>query len=377
MKAQIRMGVVLAVVVMVVGFLTASFAQCVSGLMVGNSAVGTQSNVLGLPDDGSGSGTIVTKFWIQGNSLEHSSGTVATTDQISSLGGTDYDVWSDWGKAGVLGDCPASTEKTVFLYSIENGGVGQYILLSTSYADYFSGWDFDAISPSSVQNPSTIPSPTLRGVKIGDTTLMVGIDWTPIADLKGYYDVDPQVNLITGIAVRYYQGSDSPPSDKSSDWNLGTVVSIGQSGADPGFAQVLVPNVPGATTYVALSLLFDGASPEGSPAFAETDFVGGSLTVTNLPPPPLSFASVSASRSVGSVVVGWTMASESNAVSYQVFAASRSTGLFKAASGTILRNSALGGTYSASLRNRFGARYFKVGARDNLGLITYSDTVSY
>ena len=377
MKAQVRMGMVLAAVVMVAGFLTTSFAQCASGLMVGNSAVGTQSNVLGLPDDGSGSGTIVTKFWIQGNSLEHSSGTVATTNQISSLGGTDYDVWSDWGRAGVLGDCPVSTDKTVFLYSIENGGAGQYILLSTSYADFFGGWDFDAISPSSVQNPSTIPSPTLRGVKIGDTTLLVGIDWTPIADLKGYYDVDPQVNLITGIAVRYYQGSDAPPSHKSSDWNLGTVVSIGQSGADPGFAQVPVPNVPGVTTYVALSLLFDGASPGESPAFAETDFVGSPVIVTNSPPPPLSFGSVSATHFGNSVVVRWTMANENQVVSYQVLSAPASRGPFKMMGASIPFNPSTGGSYSIIGPYSSNRRYFKVLAKSQSGLVTSSSVFTF
>jgi hypothetical protein len=381
MKTKIRMGVVLAAAVLIAGFVAMSYAACPCGQLVGNSALGMQKNVPGVPDDGSGTGTIITKFWSQGDYLGRNSGSLPTTQQILNVGDTYYSILSDWGKFGTVGECTSSMDRTIFLYSIENGGSGKYILMSAMYAPYFSGWDFDSITngggkiPCRIQNPISIPEPVVRGVKADETTLLVGIEWAPIDNLKGFYDLDPQVNLITGIVVRYYLGSEAPSSFKSADWHFGTFIEIGPYGADPGFARVEVPNVPGVTAYFALTLVFDGDIPSGGPAFTETGFVGLPVSLTPGPVGGPSFASVSAARVGSSVEVHWTMASENSTVSYQVFAAPTRTGKFVATGGTILQAPSAGGAYTTRVAYRSGTDYFKVAAKATSGLITCSAVV--
>jgi hypothetical protein len=382
MKALIRIGMVLAAAMMVAGFLAMSFAQCPNGA-VGNSSIGMQMRVPGLPDDGSGTGTIITKFWIQGDAAAHNSGTLPTTSQISSLGGNNYSVWTDWGQEGVTGRCPDPTGKTLFLYSIENGGAGQYILMLTSYASYFSGWDYDAITngggkiASRIQGPDSIPELRVRGMKVDKATILVGLEWDPIRDLAGFYDLAPfvPINTLTGIVVRFDQRSDAPTSHRSADWKLGAVVDIGSLGTDPGFVQIEVPNLEGVTTYFALSLVFDRGTPLGGPAFTETDFVGPQISLATYPAGGPSFASVSAVRAGASVTVSWAMASERNTVSYQVLAASTSHGPFRPMGAPVAQTPAAGGSYSALVGCRADAQYFKVGAKDTNSLVTFSAVV--
>ena len=264
-------------------------AACGTSMVILNSATGGQMNVVGTLDDGTGTGSIITKFWLQGQSAQHNSGTLQTIYQVLPWSTNSYYVWSDWGDAAVVGDCPPSTGSTIFLYSIANGGKAQYILLKAGYSSYYSGWDFDAVTNgngtlgANTESPIAIPALTLVSQTTVGGMTNLNLTWTPIANLKGFYDVDPGTNLITGVAVRYFQGSAAPTSYKTAAWPVAGVVSFGASGSDPGQASVQVPETPaGMVTYVALSVLFDGGAPGG---FTETAFVGAPTLVSGSAPP--------------------------------------------------------------------------------------------
>lgn len=266
-----------------------TWAGCGTSMIILNSATGGQMNVVGTLDDGTGTGTIMTKFWLQGQSAQHNSGTLQTIYQVQDWSASSYYVWSNWGDSAVVGDCPPSSGATIFLYSIANGGNAQYILLRTGYSSAYSGWDFDAITNgngtlgANTESPLPIPALTLVSQTTVGGMTNLNLTWTPIANLKGFYDVDPGTNLITGVAVRYFQGSAAPSSFKTADWPVAGVVSFGAAGSDPGQASVQVPETPsGMVTYVALSVLFDGGAPGG---FTETAFVGAPTLVGGAAPP--------------------------------------------------------------------------------------------
>ncbi len=281
---------------MMIGLALAAFtsfseakAQCSTSIMIVNYATGGQMNIAGTLDDGSGAGTIMTKFWMMGQSAAHSSGTLPTNYQVSPWSTNSYWINTDWGNMGVNGDCPSLSDRNVFLYSIQNGGAGQYIILSTNYTSNLASWDFDAITNgngtlgANTESPLPIPALTLVSQTTVGGMTNLNLTWTPIANLKGFYDVDPGTNLITGVAVRYFQGSAAPSSFKTADWPVAGVVSFGAAGSDPGQASVQVPETPsGMVTYVALSVLFDGGAPGG---FTETAFVGAPTLAGGSAPP--------------------------------------------------------------------------------------------
>ncbi len=270
------------------GTANAVFAQCSWQYGVYNPATGGQQNVVGSLDDGSGNGTIFTKFWVQGQASAHNSGTLASAYQAMPWSTNSYYIWSNWGNSGVVGDCMPTSSRTVFLYSIANGGTGEYIVASTSYNAAYMAWDFDAVTNgngtlgANTESPLPIPALTLASQTTVGGMTNLNLTWTPIANLKGFYDVDPGTNLITGVAVRYFQGNAAPTSYKTADWPVAGVVSFGAAGSDPGQAAVQVPETPGSmVTYVALSVLFDGGAPGG---FTETAFVGAPTLVGGSPP---------------------------------------------------------------------------------------------
>ncbi|MGA9753095.1 MAG: PKD domain-containing protein [Acidobacteriota bacterium] len=231
----------------------------------------------------------MTKFWITGKSADFNSGTLATVSQVNDLGSGGYYIASNWMNSGVYGGDPSTSDRAAFLYSIQNGGSGQYLILSTSFDSGYYGWNFDLITNgngtlgANTESPLPIPALTLASqTTVGGMTTL-NLTWTPIANLKGFYDVDPGTNLITGVAVRYFQGSAAPTSFKTAGWPVAGVVSFGTNGPDPGQAAVQVPETPaGMVTYVALSVLFDGGAPGG---FTETAFVGAPTLVGGTAPP--------------------------------------------------------------------------------------------
>ncbi len=149
----------------------------------------------------------------------------------------------------------------------------------------------------------------------------LNVTWPAIENLKGFYDTDPGTNLITGVAIRYYQGSSAPADFKTGSWNLAAVVNFGANGSDPGQATVQVPDNSNVQTYVAMTVLFDGGQPGG---FTETSFVGATTLVPAAQTPdPVVFDQVTAEEVNHAVNVTWSMTSEPDVRSYQVFASKK------------------------------------------------------
>lgn len=265
-----------------------AWAQCNLNYGVINAISGGQLEVRGTLDDGSGTGTIVTKFWLEGLAKTFHSGSLPSTWQAFPWGPDSYYIWSDWSWVPGIPDCPPADRRTLFLYSIANDGAGQYLLASTDFRPYYESWDFDAITngdgalgpntmtpkPIPVPTVSILPSPTDSGV------LRVGLSWAPTRNLYGFYDSQPANPLLSGVAVRYMQAKEAPDSFRTADWMLASFVDFAKTGGDPGFAVVDLPAAPGLKTYVAFSLVFDGGRPGfGAAGATETEFVGAPVLV--------------------------------------------------------------------------------------------------
>jgi len=361
MKRIIRNLTVFALAIAMLTTFSAVWAQCGTSVLVANYATGGQLDVPGTLDDGSGSGTIMTHFWIQGQSAAHNSGTLATIYQALPWSTDSYFVWSDWGNGGVYGDCPPENGRTVFTYSIENGGNGEYILLSSNFSSYYYAWDFDAVTNGNgsfgpnTMTPSPIPAMTVASQSVSNGVQTLNVTWPAIQNLKGFYDTDPGTNLITGVAIRYYQGSSAPADFKTGSWNLAAVVNFGANGNDPGQATVQVPDNSNVQTYVAMTVLFDGGQPGG---FTETSFVGATTLVPAAQTPdPVVFDHVTAEKVNRAVKVSWSMTSEPGVRSYQVLASKKAAGPFTQTGYSV----DAGGDYSVYVVNSH-VSYFRVAA---------------
>jgi hypothetical protein len=374
----LKMAMVLAV--MAVGCMSFSGvkAQCASGYAVMNAATGSQMNVAGTLDDGGGNGTIDTKFWVMGQPALHNSGSVFSVDQAASTGANGYYIWSDWGRSGVFGECPATADKNVFLYSIQNQGAGQYILLTAPYNAAQMAWDFDAITNGNgplgpnTETPIAIPSLKYTVLFRSLVSARVAVSWTPIENLKGFYDVEPATNLITGVVIRYLQIPGALSSYKTSTFKVAGVVDFGANGADPGAATVTVPYDPAYNTYIALTLLFDGGQPDGP---TETSFVGAPSVLAAATPPPSSdvqFTDVTAnSLPQKKLVAKWTATSESTVRAYQVWGSISPRGFLRQITGDILRGD---GSYRVKCTTK-GIGYVQIHAVMVDGSVTASNTV--
>lgn len=376
-----KIGFVLA---MVLGVSTV-WANCGTSQLIANYSTGGQLNVPGVLDDGSGTGTIMTKFWLQGKSASFNSGTLKDTFQVLPWEKQSYFIWSNWGDGGVVGGCPPYSGRTVFLYSIENGGRGEYILMSTNMDTNTTwAWDFDAITNGNgslgpnTEEPVPIPKVSASGVSMESPGVVSAVlNWNPIKNLRGFFDTDPGKNLITGIAIRYYQGANPPTSFRSADWPLAGTVYFSEKGVDVGHAKVELPYSTQMHTYVALSLLIDGGDPgqNGSPSFTETDFVGEFCEIKPEQEPAAEFGSVSAVRvSNRTIRVAWTMVKEIGVENYSIYGSRFSRGRY--AKLTTVR-SADSGSYSVDIETRKtrGSRFVFVTALLSTGEEVQSKTV--
>jgi hypothetical protein len=287
---------------------------------------------------------ILTKFWIVGAGGANNSGTLSTASMITGNGQTSGKVYpfSAWGSTGTAFAAPhpnpsAGQDRTAFLYSVANGGNAQYLVMSVG-GDGFN-FNYDGISngtgsSGNVCSPAPIPTLTINNsVENSDGSYDVTVSWTPITALKGYYDTSPANNLITGAAIRYQTNSTKPTNFLTGAWTLAAggpnsrtgYVSWGNNGSDPGTLTVRIPgSIPsGQATYLAMSLLFDGATPgTGSGWNAETDFVGpASLQIG--PTPAGVFASFGATLRQGRVSATWRSNVEAAVLAYDVQAAPR------------------------------------------------------
>jgi hypothetical protein len=258
-------------------------AQCNDNYGVINAISGGQLEVRGTLDDGSGTGTIRTKFWLEGLAKTFHSGSLPSTWQAFPWGTDSYYIWSDWSWVGGIPTCPPNDRRTLFLYSIANNGAGQYLLASTDYRPYYESWDFDAITNGdgalgpNTMTPKPIPVPVAALLPSTGTAgvVTVSLTWGGLSDLYGFFDSRPASPLLTGIAVRYMQAKEVPDSYRTADWALASFVDFRQTGGDPGRTVVQLPAAPGLKTFVAFSLVFDGGQPGiGAAGLTETEFVG-------------------------------------------------------------------------------------------------------
>jgi hypothetical protein len=195
---------------------------------------------------------------------------------------------TNWGNADVVG-CPLPGGRTAFLYSIANAGAAKFLAMSVAKTG--SIWSFDTITngPGNTPSPVAIPVPCDKNWPMYCSRRIEQVHviaWTPLtsAQLRGYYDWDPGANLVTGYAIRYWQGSSAPTNFSTSAWTLAGVVEIGLNGTDPGEALISAPWTSGLVTYVAFSVLFDGQAVGATPGLCETAFVGSPHPLWDLVP---------------------------------------------------------------------------------------------
>ncbi|MEW5764544.1 MAG: hypothetical protein ACOYXN_09295 [Acidobacteriota bacterium] len=382
MKRTITYLTMMALTLVLTAFSAPVLAQCSQNYAVLNPISGGQLDIAGTLDDGSGAGTIRTKFWIQGAAETYHSGSLPTHFQAFPWGTNSYYIWTSWDWVPGLEGCPSPKDRTVFLYSIANNGQGQYLLTSASFNEYYESWDFDQVTNGdgyygpNTTLPKSIPVPTVaEGPSTGDVQT-VYLSWTTMRDLMGFYDVRPTTPLVSGIAVRYYQSVSAPESTQSADWPLAAYLDFAVTGGDPGKAVVQLPRSTGLNTYVAFSLVFDGGKPGvGKTELTETEFVGGAAVLKALPASAPTFDQVSASAFGSSVQVKWVTRSESDVKFYTVLSARSAAGPFKAATGPRSPNGGAGPfVYLESLAGSTGP-YLQVAATLSDGKTALSPVV--
>lgn len=384
MKNIVFKAGVMAAVLMLAGASLAVQAGCKDGFMVANFATGGQLNVPGALDDGTGAGTIKTKFWAQGQSGLMNSGALPTTYQVRSLGDSSYFIWSDWAWDQVSDYCPDATGRTVFLYSIWDGDTAKYILLSTAADKTRKVFDFGNVqngnSPqgSEFQQPVGIPSLVVDSFESLPNVHKMSVSWERIKDLKGFYDQDPGGNLVRGVQVRYCLDSQTAKDHRVGNWQSATggFVDFRLKGFDPGQAVVEVPNLPGLPVYLALSVVFDDGTPDSfMPLFAETDFVG---PATEMPDACLlgpSFGRIAIIRQdTLSIKVNWSMARECDARFYEVVGVVPPSRRFTALSGPIAADGSA--FYTHHIRGVTGVSQLRILAFRANGTVVSSITIT-
>ncbi len=344
---------------------------------------------------------ILTKFWIVGASAANS-GTLATASVISGNGQASGKVYpfSAWGSAGTAFAAPhpnpnAGQDRTAFLYSVANGGNAQYLVMSTG-GDGFN-FNYDSITNGTGTNsnicaPVAIPKITSASRVSNAQGADYTVNWTAITNLKGYYDTAPASNLITGIAVYYWNASGSPSTASdyavtNAKWALASggpnsrtgYVTFTGSATDPGTATVFLPTAAPNPTYVAFEVLLDGFTPGASGFKSETDFLGAAVELAN-PTAAGVFAAFGATLRHGEVTAMWRSNVEGGVMAYQVAvapAAKKRPGAFL----PVLTTPPLGDDHAYAVafplpeRVTTKAFFVKVGALMQDGSVSWSDRV--
>ena len=282
---------------------------------------------------------------------------------ITNKATNEYYPFTNWGNAGVKG-CEVSGS-TTFLYSLANGGAGEFLAMIVS-ADLNGNYNYDNVTngtaytlPSNCTSPggtvNCVASPTLiPGLSVssasgsGSGPYTITVTWPKLSpsQLQGYYDGSGYGNLVTGYGIYYaVPGATSQPSNYRINYGTpqfkpatsGGIVTIGTSGTDPGTATFTVTDVslPTSRLYIALSVLFDQATPvQGQ--FAETDFVGPATYVLGGNPTPAGvFAGFDAKLAQGTVTATWRSNAESGLAFYQVYASKLVGGPYQPINGTL------------------------------------------
>ncbi len=350
---------------------TALLAVCGTSTVVNNTN-GWQPAVGG----GAGLGTtVLCGFWQVGNGASANSGTLAQSNMATSYS-TGYYVSTNWANANVAG-CPGTYPptgtRTAFLYSISNSNKGQYLIMSTAWSTSAARYNFDDISngPGNTPSPILIPSAASRSIAAVTGGYDYTLNWTAMSAsaLKGFYDSAPANNIITGLAV-YYSTSGTQPSNAIGGWTLAAggpnsrtgYLSWGTAGSDPGTITVFVPT---GTTFVAFSLLFDGAVP--GDGIRETRFLGTPAVGPTASP---LFANVTADPTT----VAWTSGDESRVASYQAYWSPTANGTYRPLGQPVAAKGA-GQSYSVSYRVFAPVYYVKIKASKTDGTVDWSSAV--
>lgn len=381
-----------ALAILATGLSVGTMAGCSPGRPVANVS-GWQT-----PVSGTLGTTIICNFWEVGNAAANNSGTLDQTIGYVTAYSTGYYVTSDWGNGGVNGcpgNPPPSTSRTAFLYSIANGGTGQYLIMSVPYNTSLGRYDFDAItngnSGTNVCAPLDIPALTITNATVnGDGTTTADISWTAISNLLGYYDAAPANNIITGCAIRYYTGSSAPSDMTTGSWTLCTNGDIewGASGTDPGSASVTFPSpASGDNTWLAMSLLFDGQTASvvnpgrgKAQGLTETAFVGASSNPIGPTAAGVFSAFAADKTSQGQLEMSWRSNVEDGVAYYQAYASSSRNGSYQPIDGT--KTNAEGNNHVYSVKVPMprsfstGAIYVKIRAVKMSGSNSWSDVVT-
>jgi hypothetical protein len=360
--------------------ISALAAFMTSGLFAACSVATPAKNVNHWENLGTNTGlgtTLLCNFWQYGSGATVNSGTMAQSLMAKPYS-TGYYVSTDWGNGGVVG-CPGAGSalngtRTVFVYSRANSGAGQYLVMSTLWNSTLSRYNFDAVTPAT-PTPLAIPKPAVTLSSQDASYYYFTVTWPAISNLKGYYDTDPGNNVITGLVLRT---ATSTSSYATSNWTVGTlsdgssaVINFGASGTDtgaiPGGLTLRLANPISTGTYLAISLLFDGASP--GDAIRETSFVGAPLSVIGPTASPL-FANVTADPTT----VAWTSGDESRVASYQAYMSLTQNGTYRAIGQPV---AALGSGHSYTVNYRVVAPtyYVKIKASKTDGTFVWSSAV--
>ena len=390
----------------------AQCAQQPSALI--ENAYGYQTCTYGAP------GTdILTKFWIAGLGASDNSHTMTTSHMITASGQASGNVFPyfAWGDSGAYGSAtfvapqPSAWDtinlvpcgRTVFLYSVPNGGNTQYLLMSVN-GDSSGNFMYDHIINGSASSghgqnvcaPIALPALTItNSATNSDGSYNITVSWpqitattasgSPTTDLKGYYDTATGLsNLVSGIAIYYWHnpsGTSSPVAPSgylTSNWTLaasatnGTTgfYSWGTSGTDTQTSlTVTIPGpIPsGTASFLAAALLFDGWTPPTGGFAMQTDFIGPPSVQVG-PTPAGVFAGFDAKLAMGTVTATWRSNAEGGLGFYQVYASKLVGGPYVPINGTLTSPMGDSHVYTASFPfpKEIGKRkvFLKVKATD-------------
>ncbi len=298
------------------------------------------------------------KFWIYNLPATINSGTTTQATMLTGNGQASgvvfpYCTWVN-GTSSPTHPSPWDTtnsvtcDRTVFLYSNYNNGSPQYLIMSVQ-GNSGKSFNFDLVTngPGNVLAPFAMPQITSASRVATAGGADYTVNWTAIANPKGYYDSAPAGNIVTGVAVYYWNAAGTPTS--ITDYaitNLNWVLAAGGpssrtgyvtflTGADPGTTTVWLPDAAPNPSYCALELLFDGVDPSQAAGFcARTDFVGHAVSLAN-PTPAGVFAGFDAKLAMGTVTATWRSNAESGLAFYQVYASKLVGGPYVPINGTL------------------------------------------
>jgi hypothetical protein len=357
------------------------YAACGSTVLVGNASTGYQPSISGTPGT-----TLQGSFWQVGSGATANSGTLTTASMITAFG-SGYYVYTDWvnlGAVGCPGVPPPAGTRNAFLYSIANGGSAQYLVMSVA-VNGSGQFNYDDITNGPGNTPAPIAIPQVTG---GTRAPVTGgsdytINWTALTALKGYYDSAPTNNIITGMAVYYWNGAGAPTNYNTfdaSNWVLAAgnshtgYLNWGVAGTDPGSAVVFLPTAAPVSTYFALRPLFDGWTP-GTAGFVMAPAFVGQAQIFAGPTPAGLFVQDSVSASHGQVTVNWRTNVESAVAGFDVLYSRTKAGPFTLVAGTDTAPKGNNSAYSVTFPKpvRVERLFFKVEAHMTDGSSQFSD----